>query len=121
MENNINHPKHYNQLPIECIDVVKHFDFIIGNVIKYCWRAGLKGSDNELQDLKKAKFYLEYKIKMIENMEDYKKEYRTGVQNWVKEESSKLKINEEEYLWRMVGILKLLIDTKAVDLDPFNV
>ena len=54
-------------------------------------------------------------------MEDYKKEYRTGVQNWVKEESSKLKINEEEYLWRMVGILKLLIDTKAVDLDPFNV
>ena len=62
---NINHPKHYNQLPIECIDVVKHFDFIIGNVIKYCWRAGLKNSDTELDDLKKAKFYIEYKIKMF--------------------------------------------------------
>ena len=63
----INHPKHYNQLPIECIDVVKHFDFIIGNVIKYCWRAGLKNSDTELDDLKKAKFYIEYKIKMLED------------------------------------------------------
>ncbi len=67
MENNINHPKHYNQLPIECIDVVKHFDFCIGNVIKYCWRAGLKQSDTELEDLKKAKFYIEYKIKMLED------------------------------------------------------
>ena len=67
MENNVNHPKHYNQLPIECIDVVKHFDFIIGNVIKYCWRAGLKNSDTELEDLKKAKFYIEYKIKMLED------------------------------------------------------
>ena len=64
---NISHPKHYNQLPIECIDVVKHFDFIIGNVIKYCWRAGLKNSNTELEDLKKAKFYIEYKIKMLED------------------------------------------------------
>jgi len=58
----INHPKHYNQLPIECIDVVKHFDFCIGNVIKYCWRAGLKQSDTELVDLEKAKWYIECRI-----------------------------------------------------------
>ena len=64
---NINHPKHYNQLPIECIDVVIHSDSIIGNVIKSCRRAGLKTSDTELDDLKKAKFYIEYKIKMLEN------------------------------------------------------
>ena len=64
---NVNHPKHYNQLPIECIDVVKHFDFCIGNVIKYCWRAGLKNSDTELQDLEKAKWYLEHRINELKS------------------------------------------------------
>lgn len=64
IENNtVNHPSHYNQIPgIECIDVVKHFDFVLGNVIKYVWRAGLKQSTNKLEDLEKAKWYLDYAI-----------------------------------------------------------
>lgn len=43
-ESSVNHPIHYNQHPsgIECIDIVRHHDFNIGNVIKYIWRAGLK-------------------------------------------------------------------------------
>ena len=65
--------KHYNQHPsgIECIDVVKHFDFCIGNVIKYVWRCGLKVHDNEdakqaeIRDLLKARDYLDYKIAML--------------------------------------------------------
>jgi hypothetical protein len=53
----IDHPKHYNSHPagIECIDVVEHMPFNIGNAIKYLWRAGLKG--DAIEDLKKAAWY----------------------------------------------------------------
>ena len=74
-KDNVNHPSHYNSHPsgIECIDIIKHYDFCIGNVIKYVWRAGLKkeqglsDKQKEIEDLKKAAFYLNEKIKMLEN------------------------------------------------------
>ena len=59
----INHPSHYNEIQIECIEVAKHFDFTIGNAIKYLWRAGKKG--NIVQDLAKAQWYIRYHIKNL--------------------------------------------------------
>lgn len=59
----INHPSHYNEIEIECIEVAKHFDFTIGNAIKYLWRAGKKG--NIVQDLAKAQWYIRYHIKNL--------------------------------------------------------
>jgi hypothetical protein len=58
MSENINHPKHYNSHPsgVECITIVEHFDFCIGNMIKYAWRAGIK-TDSRLEDLQKAAWY----------------------------------------------------------------
>ena len=58
----VDHPAHYNKHPsgIECIDVVEHMNFCLGNVIKYVWRAGEKGA--ALEDLKKARWYLEREI-----------------------------------------------------------
>jgi hypothetical protein len=62
--NNINHPSHYNQIPgIECIDVVEHFNFNIGNAIKYLWRAGLKHDATE--DLEKAAWYCQREIERL--------------------------------------------------------
>lgn len=63
------HPSHYNQHPsgIECMDVVKHMDFCLGNVIKYVWRSEYKG--NQLEDLRKAMVYLQTKINMLEQGE----------------------------------------------------
>lgn len=69
-ENSINHPNYYNSHPsgTECIEIAKHYPFCIGNVIKYLWRAGLKKDNSlsdtgkELEDLMKAKWYLEYAI-----------------------------------------------------------
>jgi hypothetical protein len=67
----VNHPQHYNELGatcqhcgghIECIDVVRHLSFNIGNVIKYLWRKDLKGG---LEDLKKAEFYIKDEIKRL--------------------------------------------------------
>jgi hypothetical protein len=65
----INSPPHYNTHPsgIECIQITEHHDFCIGNVIKYCWRAGLKNSENELKDLQKARWYLNRKIAKLES------------------------------------------------------
>ncbi len=66
----VNHPEHYNADPsgVECIEVVRHRNFNIGNAIKYLWRAGLKTSgkisdrEKEIEDLKKAKWYIEDEI-----------------------------------------------------------
>ena len=62
----INHPKHYNShgSGIECIQVVEHMGFNLGNAIKYIWRAGEKDPD-AIKDLKKAKWYIEREIKRL--------------------------------------------------------
>ena len=62
----IERPKHYTEHPsgIECITITEHMPFCLGNVIKYVWRAGLKG--DRLEDLKKARWYLEREINRLE-------------------------------------------------------
>lgn len=60
----VDHPSHYNQINgIECIDVVEHFNFNVGNAIKYLWRAGLKG--NAIEDLEKAAWYCQREIERV--------------------------------------------------------
>lgn len=60
----VDHPAHYNQHPsgVECIEVVRHMGFNLGNVVKYLWRDGLKETEVELQDLEKAAWYLNNEI-----------------------------------------------------------
>lgn len=55
----VNHPTHYTQHPskVECIDIVEHMNFNLGNAVKYIWRAGLK-SPTPGKDLLKAKWYI---------------------------------------------------------------
>ena len=72
---NVNHPEWYTKHPsgIECIDIAKYYDFCIGNAFKYLWRAGLKkdasleDKQKEVEDLKKAIWYINKKIELIEN------------------------------------------------------
>lgn len=59
----VNHPAHYqSKSGIEAIDVIEAFDlgFCLGNVVKYICRCGKK--DDEIQELEKAKWYLEREI-----------------------------------------------------------
>mgnify|MGYP000085431718 CR=1 FL=1 len=60
----IDHPSHYNQHPsgIECIDIVEHMGFNIGNAIKYVWREGLKGVGVPDEDIRKAIWYLDREL-----------------------------------------------------------
>lgn len=62
MKNKVDHPAHYNQGNYEVIDVICDWglDFIEGNVIKYVARSRHK--ENRLEDLQKAKWYLNYLI-----------------------------------------------------------
>lgn len=63
MSDAVDHPKHYNSHPagIECIDVVEHLSFNVGNAIKYLWRAGLK-TESPIEDLEKAIWYIRREI-----------------------------------------------------------
>lgn len=75
----VNHPLHYNQHPsgIECIEIARHYCFSIGNAIKYLWRAGLKQevgkSDvtKEIEDLEKAKWYIDDRINQLKLKQQY--------------------------------------------------
>lgn len=68
MSDPVNNPKHYTSHPsgFECIQITEHMGFNLGNAVKYIWRADLK-SDNPIQDLQKAIWYLNREIKKIES------------------------------------------------------
>jgi hypothetical protein len=66
----VNHPKHYGgeNNPYEAIKVIDAWDlgFSLGNTVKYISRAGKKGKDKELEDLRKALWYLQHHIETLE-------------------------------------------------------
>ena len=86
-DENVSHPSHYTWLKekcgIEVIDITRHLDFDLGNAIKYILRAGRKPINKSnfnlniaaIQDLKKALFYINDKINMLEN------EYKMFIKN----------------------------------------
>ena len=65
-EDMVNHPPHYTQGEIECIEVIKYINdklnmkgyegYCLGNFIKYIWRCNFK---NGWEDIDKAIFYLD--------------------------------------------------------------
>lgn len=63
----VNHPSHYTQYPVEVIELTRHMSFTRGNAVKYIARAGFKGSpEKELEDLKKARWYIDDSITEVE-------------------------------------------------------
>ena len=71
MNDNVNHPKHYNSHPsgVECIELTEHMTFCLGNAMKYIWRASLKGK--EVEDLRKARWYIDREISRILNEKNH--------------------------------------------------
>lgn len=71
---NVQCPQYYNDNKIEVIDYIedKNLGFCLGNVIKYVSRAGKKHSagksnkEKTIEDLRKARWYLDRRIKEIE-------------------------------------------------------
>lgn len=73
INDSVSHPSHYTYGKIECIDFIfdKDLNFALGNAIKYIVRAGHKSSegmsddDKAIQDLEKAKQYIDFQIAHI--------------------------------------------------------
>ena len=72
---NVNHPSHYTQGSIECIDAIKAATVGLtgieavctGNILKYMWRWKFK---NGLEDVKKCRWYIDKLIEEIEGQEN---------------------------------------------------
>ena len=75
----VNHPSHYTDGKIEVIDFIedKKLNFHRGNAVKYIARAGKKKYENEVEDLKKAVWYLNREIERLinEDCEEFLKNF----------------------------------------------
>ena len=75
MEDKVNHPSHYTWLKEKCgvevIDITRHLDFYKGNAVIYLLRSvykseeGYEDKQKEIEDLEKAIWYINDKIKML--------------------------------------------------------
>lgn len=71
----INHPEHYTQGGIECIDAIRaavtdkppYEAWLVGQIIKYIWRYNFK---NGVEDLRKAQFYMDRLVMEAEEKEE---------------------------------------------------
>tara|TARA_R100001509_G_scaffold140650_1_gene95516 strand:- start:335 stop:583 length:249 start_codon:yes stop_codon:yes gene_type:complete len=67
----VNNPPHYNRSGIECLDAIaaatdEGYEYYLqGNILKYLWRYRYKSKP--LEDLQKARFYLDRLISVLEN------------------------------------------------------
>lgn len=63
----VNHPKHYNQGKIEVIEFIedKKLGFNRGNAVKYIARAGIKDPAKEIEDLEKARWYVNRELELL--------------------------------------------------------
>lgn len=70
----VNHPDHYGgeDDPYEVIKVIMAWElgFNLGNAVKYIGRAGKKDPEKHVEDLKKARFYLDYEIQLLSGERD---------------------------------------------------
>lgn len=64
----VNRPAHYTDGKIEVIEFIedKKLGFCLGNAVKYIARAGKKDPTKEIEDLNKARWYIERRIKELE-------------------------------------------------------
>ena len=64
----VQRPSHYADTKIEVIDYIedKGFGYHLGNAIKYISRAGKKDPSKTVEDLRKAEWYIERYIQLIE-------------------------------------------------------
>ena len=71
MYDRVNHPSHYTGFSngAEVIDITENLNFNRGNAIKYLARAGHKDSASEIEDLMKARWYVNREIARLTSSE----------------------------------------------------
>lgn len=67
----VNSPAHYTQYRgLEVIDLTEQMNFNRGNAVKYIARAGAKDPDREIEDLEKARWYIDREIRRLRQVAD---------------------------------------------------
>jgi gas vesicle protein len=89
---------HYKSHPsgIEAIEITQYESFLRGNIIKYLLRAPYKGT--ELQDLFKAKQYLEWEIERVQEQQWEENWLQNVVEERVKDNHEEIKQRRERLL-----------------------
>lgn len=76
----VNHPSHYGGEgnPLEVINIIEFYElgFCLGNTVKYICRRQKKAKSKELEDLKKAQWYLNRQIQTLEKKNAQRKNHR---------------------------------------------
>lgn len=70
MSDPVNSPSHYTAYPVEVIELTEWLNFNKGNAVKYIARAGLKNPETEIEDLRKAAWYVNREISRLEKMKE---------------------------------------------------
>ena len=72
MSDAVNHHSHYTDGNIEVIEYIedKKLDYCLGNAVKYISRAGKKDPAKEIEDLQKADWYINRRIRELEQKEN---------------------------------------------------
>ncbi len=113
----VNHPSHYNQGKFEAIDVIEDWklNFNLGNAVKYIARCPFK--QNKLEDLKKARWYIEREIKTVEkDISDAEKDTKDIEKFIFKEEINLFEMSAEERTEYIEGFLTMMTDAEQEDL-----
>ena len=73
MSDKISHPEHYTFGKFEPKDVIWDWglDFYLGNVIKYVARAGRKNGSTKVEDLQKARQYIDFELEKLQESAEH--------------------------------------------------
>ena len=103
----VNHPSHYTDGKIEVITYIddKNFNYCRGNAIKYISRAGKKNPEKEIEDLKKAEWYIHHEIERLQKIKAQKikdqkikeKASKMAKESWTELPKTITRFNGEEY------------------------
>ena len=108
LEERVNHPAHYKNAGLaykepECIEFTRNLGFMTGNILKYVWRAGLKGDmEAAREDLNKARWYLKHRDDGLEFDDSL-------------EARSEMLVAADEIAQTKLNILKLLVKDGGYD------
>ena len=74
MNDDVNFPAHYTSGDVESVDAIwasgHGMGFCLGNAQKYLFRAGKKGEDSLVKDLRKAAWYIAFALSKVSDSED---------------------------------------------------
>ena len=122
MSDNINHPAHYTQYPVEVIELAECLNYNRGTILKYVCRAGLKDPATEAEDLEKAHWYVSPEIARVKAQQEKVEQEREVRKQPVTVYQGDHNVGVGHLVWHPGGKAILNMDTGPADTlhDPLR-